>query len=161
MASIAHTPPPPLPQSEVRLMKVLYVRYSFLLISNEFCDWRGGGECDEKNLLHFAPSLSHRAKLWALEAHVHKTTYELLIDTALYIILLMQANPLLWQLGREWALEILIILGPEWHSPNSLMPFHISLSPKKARFPEPNSLPLALVMDLSASKALRTWLYTS
>jgi hypothetical protein len=42
MASIAHTSLP-LPQSEVRLMKLLYVRYSFLLISNEFCDWRGGG----------------------------------------------------------------------------------------------------------------------
>ncbi len=61
MASIAHTPP--LPQSGIRLLKVLYVRYSFLLIYNEFCDG-GGGECDEKNLPHFAPSLSPKAKLW-------------------------------------------------------------------------------------------------
>ncbi len=42
--------------------------------------------------------------------------------------------------------------GPKWHSLRSL-PFQ---SPKKSRFPGPNPLPLALVMDLHASKTLRT-----
>jgi hypothetical protein len=67
----------------------LYVRYSFLLISNKFCDlslllWVRV-QCGKKNVpvLHCAPSLSHKAELWALEAHVHKTTYGPLIDTAL------------------------------------------------------------------------------
>jgi hypothetical protein len=36
----------------------------------------------------------------------------------------------------------------------------ISQSPKNSRFPGPNPLPLALVMDLHASKALRTGPYT-
>ncbi len=30
-----------------------------------------------------------------MEAHVHKTTYGPLIDAALYVIVLMRANPLL------------------------------------------------------------------
>ncbi len=46
----------------------------------------------KKNLLHCAPSLSPRAELWAMEAPVgalvHKTTYGLLIDKALYLMLL-------------------------------------------------------------------------
>jgi hypothetical protein len=58
------------------------------------------------SLLHWM-SLSHKAELWALEAHVHKTTYGPLIDTALYVMLLMRANPLLGQVGGGWALEIL------------------------------------------------------
>ncbi len=36
-------------------------------------------------------------------------------------------------------------------------PKPISQGPKKSRFPGPNPLPLALVMYLPASKALRTW----
>jgi len=39
-------------------------------------------------------------------AHVHKTIYGFLIDTALYAMLLMRANPLLKQVGGGWALEI-------------------------------------------------------
>jgi hypothetical protein len=42
-----------------------------------------------------------------------------------------------------------IPIGPKWHSSNSSMPF--SQGQK-----EPNPLPLALVMDLLASKTLRT-----
>jgi hypothetical protein len=57
----------------------LFVRYSFLIISNKFCDLSllpthcsgrykdvggVGGQCGKKHLLHSA-----------LEAHVHKTTY--------------------------------------------------------------------------------------
>jgi hypothetical protein len=73
----------------------------------------GGVQCCKKNLLH-----------WALEAHVHKTTFEPLIGTALYVIPLMRTNPLLWQMGGGWALEISTFFGPKWHSPNGLMPFH-------------------------------------
>ncbi len=46
------------------------------------------GQCGTKSLLH-----------WALEALVHKTTYGPLIDTALYVMLLMRANPFLGQVG--------------------------------------------------------------
>ncbi len=38
----------------------------------------GGGQCRKKNLLH-----------WAMEAHVHKTTYGPVIHMALYVMLLM------------------------------------------------------------------------
>ncbi len=46
-----------------------------------------------------APSLSPKVELWALEAHVHKTTYGPLVDTALYVpvMLLMRENPILGQ----------------------------------------------------------------
>ncbi len=83
-----------------------------------------GEQCGKKNLLHCAPSLSPKAELWALTAHVHKTTYGPLIDTALYVMHLMQANPLLGQVGGGWALEILPFFGSKWHSPNSSLPFH-------------------------------------
>jgi hypothetical protein len=73
--------------------------------------------------------------------HVHKTTYGPLIDT---VMLLMCANPLLWQARGGWALEILTFL-----------------SPLTARFPGPNPLPLVLVMDLLASKALHVGPYKS
>jgi hypothetical protein len=53
----------------------LYVYYSFLLISNKFCDlillhWVEG-QCGKEKLLHYAPSLSPKAELWAIEAHVN------------------------------------------------------------------------------------------
>jgi hypothetical protein len=86
----------------------LYVRYSFLLILISFVKFTalgGGGSAvrkmyctvlphsppkhpgkrGEKNLLHCAPSLSPKAKIWAPEAHVHKTTYGPLNDMALEI----------------------------------------------------------------------------
>jgi len=44
----------------------------------------GGGLCGKNKLLP-----------WALEANVNKTTYGPLIDKALYVMLLMWANPLL------------------------------------------------------------------
>jgi hypothetical protein len=49
-----------------------------------------------------------------------------MIDTALYVMLLMQANLLLGQVGGRWVLEISTLLGPKakWHSAKSLMPFH-------------------------------------
>jgi hypothetical protein len=65
--------------SELYVELFLYVRYSFLLISNKFCDlslmhwpllravwrWGGGGEggaqCGKKNLLHWASKALRRA----------------------------------------------------------------------------------------------------
>jgi hypothetical protein len=43
-------------------------------------------------------------------------------------------------------------LGPKWHSPDGSMLFNRA---KMSRFPGPNPLPLAPVMYLPASKALR------
>ncbi len=54
--------------------------------------WEGREQCGKKNLLNCAPSLSPKDEVWALEAHVHNTTYGPVIDTALYIMLLMRAN---------------------------------------------------------------------
>ncbi len=85
-------------------------------------------------------------------AHVHKTTYGPLIYTALYVMLLMQANPLLGKVGGGWALEISTILGPKWHFPDNSMPCH-----RAQKITGPNPLPLALVMDLPTSKALHIW----
>jgi hypothetical protein len=56
-------------------------------------------------------------------ANVHKTTYGPLINTALYVLLLMWTNPLLGQVGEGWAVEILTFLGPKWRLPKWLMPF--------------------------------------
>ncbi len=57
-------------------------------------------------------------------AHVHKTTYAPMLYTALCKTFLMGANPLLGQVGGDWALEISTFLGPKWHSSNGSMPFH-------------------------------------
>jgi hypothetical protein len=88
-------------------------------------------------------------KLWALEtpvgALVQKTTYPPMIYTALYAMFLMPGDPLLGQVGWDWALEISTFSGPKWHWLNSLMPCH--KAEKKFRFPGPNPLPLALVID--------------
>ncbi len=65
------------------------------------------GQCGKKNLLHCAPSLSPKAELWALEAHVHKTTCGPLIETGLYVMPFVRANPLLGQVRGDWALESL------------------------------------------------------
>jgi hypothetical protein len=91
-------------------------------------------------------------------AHVQKTTYGLLIDTALYIMLLVRENPLLGQVGGSWALEILTFLGPNGTRLTALCHF---TGPKKVLISRANPLPLALVMDLPASKALPTGPYKS
>jgi hypothetical protein len=57
-----------------------------------------------------------------------------------------------WASGRG-ALEILTFSGPQMALAWRLDA--ISQGPKKSWFPGPNPLPLALVMDLPASKALR------
>jgi hypothetical protein len=58
----------------------LYVNYGFLLVLSMQL-WVWGGQCSKKSLLHCAPSLFPKVELWALGAHVHKTTYGPLIDT--------------------------------------------------------------------------------
>jgi hypothetical protein len=100
----------------------LYVRYSFLLISNKFCDLSllilgggggGWGQCGKIFTALCSLSVSPKAELWALEAHGHKTTNGPLIDTALYIMLLIRANLLLGQVGKGWALGNLDFVGPQ------------------------------------------------
>ncbi len=56
-------------------------------------------------------------------AHVHKTIYGPMIDMALYVMLLMHANPLLGQVEGGYALENSIFWGPKLHSPDGLMHF--------------------------------------
>jgi hypothetical protein len=128
--------------------RYLILCYSFLLISNKFCDfslmrWVGGGgeQCGKKNLLHCAPLLSPKAELWALESHVLKTTYVPLIDTALYVMLLMRANPLHGQVGGGWATGISTFLGPKWHMPNGSLPFHKAKTSLYFQGASPSHLP--------------------
>jgi hypothetical protein len=92
----------------------MMARYSFLLISNKFCDlsllhWMGA-HCNKKNLPHWALSFPPNPSYGPL-THVNKTTYGPLIDTALYVIILMRANPLLGQVEGGCALEISTFLG--------------------------------------------------
>ncbi len=63
---------------------------------------------------------------------------------------LMSADPLHGQVGN---------LRPKMALPYRLD--DVSQGPKKSRFPGPNPLPLALVMDLHASKTLCTGPYKS
>ncbi len=51
-------------------------------------------------------------------------------------------------------LFISTFLGPKWHSPNGSRTYH--RAQKSLDFQDPTPLPLALVMYLPASKALRT-----
>jgi hypothetical protein len=68
----------------------------------------------------------------------------------------MRAYPLLGQVGVGWALEFSSFLDPKWHSLNAN-----SQGPKNSQIPWPNPLPLALVMDMHASKTLCMGLYKS
>ncbi len=58
-----------------------------------------------------------------------------------------------------FAPEALEFFCPKLHSPIGSMPLH--RAQKISRFPGPNPLPLALVMDMHASKTLCTGLYKS
>jgi hypothetical protein len=129
-----------------------------LLISNKFTApatvqggiemWVGGGSAVRKinctGPWKFATIPLYNPLKPPVGAHVHKTTYGPLINTDLYVMLLMRANPLQEQVGEGWALEI-----------------EQSGDVKKLGFPGPNPLPLAQVMDLPASKALHTGGYQS
>jgi hypothetical protein len=46
-------------------------------------------------------------------AHVHKTTYAAMLYTTLCITFLMRANPLLGQVGGEWAPGNIDFLRPQ------------------------------------------------
>ncbi len=102
----------------------------------------GSGSSRANKLLCTSPPPSSvwdlKPPLWAL---VHKTTYEPIIYTALCIMFLMRAYPLLGQVWGGWALELSSFLCPKWHSHwfNA-----ISQSPKNSQMPGPNPLPLAL-----------------
>ncbi len=74
-------------------------------------------------------------------AHVHKTTYGPLVDTALYLLLLMRANLLQGQGGGGWSLEILTFLGPKWQSPNGSMSFHRAQKVSISRAQSPPTCP--------------------
>jgi hypothetical protein len=63
-----------------------------------------------------------------------------MIYSALYVMLLMWAKQIHWALNGTRLTARCNFRGP-----------------KKSRFPGPNPLPLAQVMDLPASKALHTW----
>jgi hypothetical protein len=76
-----------------------------------------------------------------LGSYVQKTTYGPLIETALYIMHLMRASPLLGQVGGGRALEILTFLGPKWHSPDGLLPFHWAQKSIDFQGPIPSHLP--------------------
>jgi hypothetical protein len=58
------------------------------------------------------PLLPHLWELWALEAPggalVHKTTYAPMIYTALYVMFLMRADPLLGQVGGGWKTRLFL-----------------------------------------------------
>ncbi len=57
---------------------------------------------------------------------MHKITDEPLIDTALYVMLLMRANPLLGQVGGGWILKILTFWATNGTRDNGSMPFHMA-----------------------------------
>ncbi len=71
----------------------------------------------------------------------------------------MCAYPLLGQVAGVWALEISSFLGPQMALAYQLNA--ISQGPNNSRIPGPNHLPLALVVDMYASKTLCTGLYKS
>ncbi len=121
-----------------------------------------GGSCPSRayKFLH-APALPPPS-IWALKppscALVHKTTNASMIYTAMCIIFWMCAYPLLgkWEGVGPWNSRVF------W-APNGtrlLARCHFT-GPKNSQIPGPNPLPLALVMDMHASKTLCTGLYKS
>jgi hypothetical protein len=116
------------------------MKYSFLLISNKFCDlsllhwllFRGVIEmwgCSVVRKMYctgpsklatiplYNPIKSH------VGVHVHKITYGPLLVTALYVMLLMRANPLGGQVGEGCALEIEIFSGLVNWAQKSMWPY--------------------------------------
>jgi hypothetical protein len=103
------------------------------------------GSCPNRaNKFLYAPA-PPPPSVWALKppswALVHKTTYAPMIYTALCIMFWMLAYPLLEQVGGGLALEFSSFLGPKWHSPISLMPFHRAQKLSNSRAPPPPSCP--------------------
>jgi hypothetical protein len=82
-----------------------------------------------------------------------------MIYTAPYVMLLMWETPLRGQAGGGWALEVETFFEPcEMASSRQAS---VIWGLKKSRFPGPNPLPLAQVMDSPALKALHTRPYQS
>jgi hypothetical protein len=70
----------------------------------------------------------------------------------------MRAFPLRRQVGGGWALEFESFLGPvKWHRADRGVPF----GAQKTRGFQGQTLPIAQVMDMHASKTLCTGLYKS
>ncbi len=120
-----------------------YVPYSFLFISNKFCNW--GGAARAGWLSSFIHLLLHPTPVWPrnlpYKIFVHKTTYAPMIYTALCLMFWMHAYPLLRQVGGGWALEISSFLGPKWHSPICSLPFHRAQKTLNFQDPTPSHLP--------------------
>ncbi len=109
-----------------------------------------GGEWPSRaNKFLYAPA-PPPTSVWALKPPsrtlVHKTTYAPMIYTALSIMFWMRAYPLL-TLDSQ-------VFGPQMALAYQLDA--ISQGPKNSQIPGPNPLPLALVMDMHASKTLCT-----
>ncbi len=104
----------------------------------------GGSSPSRANKFLFAPA-PPPPSVWALKppsgALVQKTTYaSIMIYAAMCIIFWMRAFPLLGQVGGGWALKFLI-LGPKWHSPIGLIPFHRAQKTLNFQVPTPSHLP--------------------
>jgi hypothetical protein len=70
-----------------------------------------------------------------------KTTYGPLTETALYLMLLMQADPLHGQVGGGLRPVNLDFLGgPKCHSPNGSRPFHMAQKSLDLQGPTPSHL---------------------
>jgi hypothetical protein len=94
----------------------------------------------EEHIMYLHPlSMGPETSSWAL---VHKTTFAPMIYTALCTMFWMRAYPLLGQVGGCWALEFSSFLGPKWHLPIGLMPFHRAQKTLKFQGPTPSHLPL-------------------
>jgi hypothetical protein len=101
-----------------------YVPYSFLFISNKFCN---GGSGPSSSFMHLSgPSRAIQSlyapappppTVWALKppswALMLKTTYAPMLHTPLCIMFWMHAYPLLGQVEGSWAPEISSFLGPK------------------------------------------------
>ncbi len=85
-------------------------------------------------------------------AHVHKTIYGPLIDTALYGKLLMRKNPLLGQVEGGWALGIKLF-GPKMALPWRLDA--ILQGPKKSPGSKPSHLPSSETKEAPLSYVLQ------
>jgi hypothetical protein len=104
----------------------------------------GGSGLSKSNKLLNAPA-PPPPSVWALKppswALVHKTTFALMIYTALCIMFWMCAYPLIGQVGGGWALEFSSFLGHKWDSPIDSMPFHRAQKTLEFQGPTPSHLP--------------------
>jgi hypothetical protein len=134
-----------------------YAPYSRLLISNKFCNV--GERPEQGDQVSFC-TCSSPPSVWALKpplwALVHKTTYDLYspLHNVLYVCI-----SITWASGRGLGTGILEFFWPQMALAYWL--YAISQGPKNSRIPESNPFPLALVMDMHASKTLCTGLFKS